>query len=114
MRPILYVLLFGVVFAGIMAFCFCLGWDMTGGKLYERNSYNGTQVEDLITSTTIVPDIEASTTEGTTEASTTESTSATQATVFPPVYQLCIMRCSKITILIDWIVPNELTGLFNF
>ena len=94
MRPALYVVSFGAIFAAIIALSYCLGWDMTGGNQYHTNPYNGTHIEGLNKSTTIVPDIEASTTED------EPCPGGGKRMKIPQVYVLCLMRACNITFFI--------------
>lgn len=86
MRPILYVLWFGIFFALTAAALFPLGLDITGNTAGQMND-NSTHIEvSTTTTTTIASNIVVSTTEGSLNATETPEKE------FTSVYSFAFVR----------------------
>lgn len=92
MKPILFVLGFGIVSALIIALCFYLGFDVTGNASQRDAMKNSTHVEILTNATSSTPLI---------ELSPTESNANTQDTAkegIYAVYSFCFIRACTYSI----------------
>lgn len=89
MRPILYVLGFGIAFALTTAVCFYLGLDLTGSSSAEPMIKNNSTHIEIPISTTSVPNVVVSTTES---DSNTQKTTEKGLSPAYSVYSFCFIR----------------------